>query len=154
MNNKSNKLKGHRRFILQWHLTTKCNYNCYHCYMHESSYYNSESNNELDHRKCLEIIDDFDKTLQHWNIPGQINFTGGDPLLKEEVFDIIRYAREKGIYVGLLGNPDTLTRINAKKLKELGVLSYQISIDGLKKTHDMLRGKKGAFDEAIRSIHI
>ena len=143
-----------RRFILQWHLTAKCEYNCQHCYMHDSPTYKSELKNELDFNTCLRIIDDFSNTLDHWKIHGRINFTGGDPLLKEGVFDIMEYAREKDISIGILGNPDKINYTTAGKLKDLGVSRYQISIDGLEETHDRLRGKKGAFKDAIRAIRI
>ena len=144
---------GRESFILQWHLTAKCKYNCQHCYMHNSPDYASELDNELDLDTCLKIIDDFNETLNHWEIPGRINFTGGDPLLKKEIFELIKYASEKEISIGILGNPDEINFLNAKKLKDLGVSSYQLSIDGMEETHDRLRGKKGAFKEVIRAIH-
>jgi len=143
-----------REFVLQWHLTARCEYNCQHCYMYNESTYKSELSNELDFNNCIKIIDDFDKTLGHWGIKGQINFTGGDPLLKEGVFEIIKHAREKNISIGILGNPDKIDYKTAEKLRDLGVSRYQVSIDGLEETHDRLRGKKGAFKEAIRAIHI
>jgi len=147
------RMKG-REFVLQWHLTARCEHNCQHCYMHDESTYKSELFNELDFNNCIKIIDDFDKTLDHWGIKGKINFTGGDPLLKEGVFEIIKYAREKNISIGILGNPDKIDYEIAEKLRNLGVSRYQVSIDGLEETHDRLRGKKGAFKEAIKTIHI
>ena len=143
-----------KKFVLQWHLTARCEYNCQHCYMHDEPTYKSELANELDFDNCIKIIDDFDKTLNHWGLKGEVNFTGGDPLIKEGVFEIIKYARGKNISIGILGNPDKIDYGTAKKLKDLGVSRYQISIDGLEKTHDNLRGKKGAFKKAIGAIHI
>lgn len=100
------------------------------------------------------IIDDFYEMINHLGVPGRINFTGKDPLLKEEIFDILDYTQRKGITVGLLGNPEHLDYDTVSHLKELGVFRYQISIDGLEDTHDRIREKKGAFKEAIRAIHI
>ncbi|CAD6492420.1 MAG: Coenzyme PQQ synthesis protein E [Candidatus Argoarchaeum ethanivorans] len=145
---------GSHYFTLQWHLTAKCDQHCKHCYMYDSPTYEQEVRNELKYETCLNIIDDFSNAIDHWGISGRINFTGGDPLLKERVFDIIEYARRKSIAVGILGNPNHLDYKTAKKLKDLGVIRYQISIDGMEETHDSLRRKKGAFEDAIRAINV
>lgn len=141
-------------FVLQWHLTTKCNYQCQHCYVKDPTTYNHELENELDLHTCLNIIDDYSVTLKHWGVSGRINFTGGDPLLKEDFFDIFKYARDKGINVGILGNPDTLNFEIAKEMKQLGIFRYQISIDGLESTHDKIRNKKGSFITALNALDI
>lgn len=141
-------------FTLQWHVTAKCEYGCKHCYMHDSPTYKNEITNELSIDDCLKVIDDFSNMLGAYNIPGRINFTGGDPLLKEGIFDLVNYATTKGIQVGFLGNPDKIDYKMAKRLKVTGIRSYQISLDGLEKTHDTLRGKKGAFRDALRALRI
>lgn len=141
-------------FILQWHITAKCEQGCAHCYLYDSPTYERELKNELSHGDCLRIIDDFKQTFDKWGMPTRINFTGGDPLLRKDVFVLIEYAREKGILVGILGNPNYLDYSIAKKLKELGVIRYQISIDGLQNTHDKLRGRKGLFEDSIRALRI
>lgn len=141
-------------FVLQWHLTAKCDQHCQHCYMSDSSTYLNEIKNELDLNTCFRIIDDFSEAIEQWGVSGRINFTGGDPLLKKEIFDIIAYTRKRNINVGILGNPNHLDFETASKLKELGVFRYQISIDGLEGTHDRLRRRKGAFRDAIRAVRI
>lgn len=139
---------------LQWHLTAKCGYRCQHCYVNDPSTYKEELENEMDLDGCFRVVDEFDDTVNDWGVPGRINFTGGDPLLKEGVFDLIERSKSRGITVGILGNPDTLTPETARKLKDLGLYRYQVSIDGMEETHDTLRGKKGAFKEAIDAIHL
>lgn len=141
-------------FALQWHLTVRCDYRCQHCYVYGSSTYKQELKNELDYETCLTVIDDFYEMITRWGVRGRINFTGGDPLLKEEIFDILDYTQRKGISVGILGNPDHLDYDIASHLKELGVFRYQLSIDGLEDTHDRIRRTKGAFKDAIRAIRI
>ncbi len=140
-------------FTLQWHITGKCDQRCAHCYMFTDTY-KQELENELSYEDCLKVIDDFAGALEKWEIHGRINFTGGDPLLREDLFDLIRYAREKDIFVGILGNPNHLDFVTAKKLKELGVMRYQISIDGMEETHDRLRGRKGLFKDALRALDV
>lgn len=141
-------------FILQWHVTANCEYGCQHCYMHDTPTYKNEITNELSIEDCLKVIDDFSNMLNAYNIPGRINFTGGDPLLKEGIFDLVNYAAKKGITVGFLGNPDKIDYKMAKRLKAAGIYRYQISLDGLEGTHDTLRGRKGAFRDALRALRI
>ncbi|MEK6646703.1 MAG: radical SAM protein [Candidatus Firestonebacteria bacterium] len=141
-------------FTLQWHLTAQCDQNCMHCYLYESSSYEREIKNELSFEHCCKIIDDFSNTFKNWGMPIRINFTGGDPLLRKDIFDLLRYARNKEIELGILGNPNLLNHDIAKKLKDVGVTRYQVSIDGLEKTHDRLRGRKGLFKDTIRAIHV
>lgn len=109
---------------------------------------------ELGLNQCLGIIDDFAETIQDWGVPARINFTGGDPLLKDGVLDLIKHSRNQGLEVGILGNPDTLTPEIARELRDLGLYGYQISIDGMENTHDALRGKNGAYKEAIEAIRL
>ena len=141
-------------FTLQWHITARCDQKCKHCYMRESPTYLSELNNELSLEDCKLIIDDFSNTIKKWGVPGIINFTGGDPLLRNDFFDILKYAGKKDIDFGILGNPNHITPESAKKLKRLGVVMYQFSIDGLEKTNDYLRGRNGLFKQTIKAIKL
>lgn len=141
-------------FSLQWHVTAKCDQKCKHCYMYESPFFESELNNELSLKDCFKIIDDFEATLARLNKQGTIFFTGGDPILREDFFDILKYANSKKISpLGVMGNPFHIDKTSAKKLKENGVMMYQISLDGMKNTHDMFR-KPGSFDETIRAYEV
>ncbi|MCL6500999.1 MAG: radical SAM protein, partial [Candidatus Pacearchaeota archaeon] len=121
--------------------------------MIDSPTYKDELKNELSLNDCIKIIDDFAKTMDAWEIRGRINFTGGNPLLNKNIFKLIDYANKKGIFVGLMGNPYYLSLKIAKKLKQLGVQRYQLSLDGLEKTHDMLR-KKGSFKATVHALKI
>lgn len=141
-------------FTLQWHLTARCDQSCMHCYMHDSPTYARELKDELSYEDCCKIIDDLSDTFNNWGMPTRISFTGGDPLLREDFFDLIAYAGKRGIEIGILGNPNHLNYETAKRLKDLGVTRYQVSIDGLEETHDRLRGRKGLFKDTIRAIHV
>lgn len=141
-------------FSLQWHITAKCDQRCKHCYMYDSPSYKSEIDNELSFDECKSIINDFMLTLKKWSRKGAIFFTGGDPLLRDDFFDILKYANSKGIYpIGIAGNSYHLEIGTALKLKEYGVTMYQISLDGMKKTHDSHR-KAGSFDDAVRGYRV
>lgn len=149
---RKNKVKAPLAFVLQWHLTARCQQDCLHCYMKNEPSYASELKNELETEKCFKIIDEFVENFSPYCQRLRINFTGGDPLLKKGIFDLINHATKKGIWVGILGNPNLITHQVAKKLKQAGLKSYQISIDGLENTHDKLRGKEGLFNRSIDSL--
>jgi radical SAM/SPASM domain protein of ACGX system len=119
----------------------------------DSPGYQSEIENELSSDECLKIIDDFYHWIRAWGIQGRINFTGGDPLLKNGVFELIKYAHDKGITVGILGNPEPLNHEVVSRLRTSGVTSYQVSIDGMEKTHDKFR-RKGSFKRTLEAIKL
>ncbi|HOM02447.1 MAG TPA: radical SAM protein [Acetivibrio sp.] len=143
---------GQPIFSLQWHITAKCDQKCKHCYMYESPFYKSERENELLLSDCKAIIDDFLDTVGHRK--GGICFTGGDPLLRNDFFDILEYTAGKNIFpLGIAGNSYHLDFETALRLKKYGVIMYQISLDGLKETHDYFR-KPGSFDDALRAYKV
>lgn len=140
-------------FTLQWHLTTKCSQNCMHCYIgREDDDYQIETRNELDTEACTKIIDNYLESFSSWGVPLRISFTGGDPLLKKDFFEIAKYAKQRNISIGILGNPNFLDISTAKELKKIGIDTYQLSLDGCEKTHDMLRRREGLFNETIKAI--
>lgn len=140
-----------RRFTLQWHVTALCGNRCRHCYMYDSPTYRSECQNMLSFEACIEIIDDFVAMLNAWQVSGRINFTGGDPLMRPDVFDLVKYARDQGVEVGILGNPELLDKETVTKLKAVGLASYQLSIDGMESTHDHLRSA-GSFRRTVSAL--
>lgn len=142
-----------RFFTIQWHVTAKCPNKCAHCYLQESEGYKSEIKNELSLEKCFKIIDDFSVMTTAWGLQGRINFTGGDPLLKDEMIKLIDYAHDHNILMGILGNPELLDDKTVVCLKDHGVTSYQLSIDGMKETHDRLR-RKGSFEKTLEGIRL
>lgn len=148
--------KSHYRrkyFILQWHVTAKCSNRCAHCYMHCSEEYYSEIVNELSIDDGLRVLDDFHRMIASWNVLGRVNFTGGDPLLKPGILELIKYANEKNMMIGILGNPELLDYKMAIKLKRSGVMHYQLSIDGMEETHDRLRSR-GSFRRTLKAIKL
>jgi len=135
-------------FVLQWHITSECPNRCKHCYIEDF-----ERGKELPFETCLQIIDDFHKMISTLNVPGRINFTGGDPLRRPDIYELIDYTIQKKIMVGILGNPELLDHATALRLKKLGVMRYQISIDGLEETHDSLRSP-GSFKRSLEGLRM
>lgn len=121
--------------------------------MFDGDSHRSELENQLSYGDCTKIIDDLYNTTRYLNSKANIHFTGGDPLLRKDFFDIAKYAVDKEIPFGILGNPYHLTKQNIKKLKQLNILRYQISLDGLEKTHDSIR-KSGSFKDSINALRL
>lgn len=130
--------------ILVWNLTSVCNLNCKHCYMNAVK---TKGPNEITTEVAKEFIDD----LSEFRLPVLL-FSGGEPLMREDIFELGKYAAEKGIRTVLSTNGTLITRDNARKLKESGFSYIGVSLDGLEKTNDEFRGKIGAFEEAIKGI--
>jgi radical SAM protein with 4Fe4S-binding SPASM domain len=80
-------------------------------------------------------------------------FSGGEPLAREDFFEVAGYAARRGLYVSLASNGTLLTKENVQKLKVAGVNYVDISIDGASaRTHDDFRGVEGAFDGAVLGL--
>lgn len=132
--------------VVVWNLTRRCNLFCAHCY---TDSHDREYEGELTTQEALRVIDD----LAEFGVP-VILFSGGEPLLRQDLFQLIAYARGKGIRGVLSTNGTLLTRDVARQLKEFGLSYVGISIDGPEHIHDKFRGKKGAFQEALRGIRV
>lgn len=148
---------GIRGISLQFHITAACDQNCKHCYMHNSDSYRSQIENPLSKEDALHLIDEYFSFLRDFNCAGAfVALTGGDPILSPYFWDILEHTHNLGgdqCTIVILGNPFHITPAVAKKMKDNGVSNYQISIDGLKETHDALR-KPGSFDDSMRALEI
>ncbi len=146
-------VKKKNEFLLQWHITAKCQQHCKHCYMYDEPTYKGECENELSFEQCIKVLDDYKSFCERMNVNGRITFTGGDPLLREDIYEIIIEARKREFVVGILGNPFLINSELPLKLRELGIHHYQLSLDGLEQTHDSLR-KKGSYKATLHSIKL
>jgi radical SAM/SPASM domain protein of ACGX system len=133
-------------FELQWHLTSACPNRCKHCYI-------DQHNRVLPLEDCKKVIDDFGSLIQRWICRGRIHFTGGDPLLYPWFFELLDYSRSKipDIIIDVMGNPELLTEGVAESLQKQRVFAYQMSIDGLEKTHDYIR-HPGSFRKTLEKL--
>ncbi|MED9970580.1 MAG: radical SAM protein [Ruminococcus sp.] len=132
-------------FTLQWHITHRCNLRCKHCYQDDYSAF--ESRGDL-----WRVLDQFTEVLQAYNMKGQLNITGGEPLTHPDLFSLLREASSRGISTGVLTNGTLIGVREARLLRACRVGYVQISLDGCEKTHDEIRGK-GSFDKAVRGIN-
>ncbi len=141
-------------FVIQWHITAHCDQSCLHCYMvNDPVSYRRELAEELSLDSCKAVIDSFVDFCETAGANPKINFTGGDPLLRSDFFEILEYASSRGIKLCVMGNPFHLTADNIAKMKSLGVVSYQVSLDGMEEMHNSLR-KSGSFSATVAAIKL
>jgi len=134
----------HKKPVVVWNLTRRCNLHCIHCYIDA---WERESAEELTTEEGKRLIDD----LAKFGVSSLL-LSGGEPLLRDDLFALIEHAVGKGIRVTLSTNGILLTPRIARGLKEVGVSYVGISIDGAQETHDRFRGREGAFEESLRGI--
>jgi radical SAM protein with 4Fe4S-binding SPASM domain len=131
-------------FLVVWDFTHKCNLSCKHCYSNSGT----ASQQELTTKEALDVVDqlaDFGVTA--------LAFSGGEPLIRKDFFEVASHAVERGLYVSVATNGTLLTEENVKKLKQTKINYVEVSIDGATaQTHDSFRGVPGAFDKAVAGL--
>lgn len=132
-----------RRPVVVWNCTRRCNLACAHCYSDSDSRVHPELSTE----EGLALLED----LAEFRVPALL-FSGGEPLIRPDVFTLIARARELSLPVTLSSNGTLITPERAKRLAELGVRYVGVSLDGIGAVHDAHRGRRGAFDRTIRGI--
>ena len=130
--------------VVVWNCTKTCNLNCVHCYARSEAI---RYQNELTHEEGISLIDQ----LADFKVPVLL-FSGGEPLLRPDFFELANYAASKGIRPTISTNGTRIDEETAKRLKDMGVGYVGISLDGCETTHDKFRGKPGAYQMALRGI--
>ena len=138
------------RLTLQFHITGKCNLRCKHCYRTEGDV------EPLSYGNIISILNQYKALLIEYNsrlgvkLRGHINITGGEPFIRSDIKDILRYIGENKQYYsyGVLSNGSFIDDDMIQVLKETGNSFVQLSIDGDRATHDSLRAK-GDYDRVF-----
>ncbi len=130
--------------VIVFNCTEKCNLKCRHCYS-----YTAEKNEreELDTGTAKKMIDSSERI----NSP-VILFSGGEPLMRDDIFELIEYTKKKGLTAVISTNGTMLGEKTAVRLKELGLKYAGISIDGPEEFHDLFRGMQGAFEKSMSAF--
>ncbi len=105
----------------------------------------------MPYREMAETLDKYEEYIREKGYEGQINLTGGEPLLHPDFFTIASDIRGKGIRLGILTNGTLIDEETAAKIAEMKPVFVQVSLDGGEKIHDQIRGS-GSFDKALRGI--
>ncbi len=132
--------------VVIWNLIRRCNLKCKHCYSISGDV---DFPGELSTSEVFKVMDE----LKAFGVPVLI-LSGGEPLLRPDIFDISQRAKDMGFYVGLSSNGTLIDKDNIKQIAKIGYDYVGVSIDGLKKTHDAFRRREGGFDEALRGIRL
>lgn len=132
------------RPVVVWNCTRQCNLNCLHCYAN------------ADNRKAIKGIDTragkaFINSLADFGVP-VILFSGGEPLLRKDLFEIADHARQRGLRVALSTNGTLITKEMANRIGDIGFAEVGISLDGIGTNNDRFRGKAGAYQAALEGI--
>ena len=132
--------------MVYWDITSECNLRCIHCY----NLSGHPHENELSTEEIKRVL----KEMSNFGVEN-ITFSGGEPLLRKDFFEIASHAKSLGFKsVGIATNGTMIDREVASKFKQSN-LDVQVSIDGdMAEVHDSIRGIKGAFDRAIRGIKL
>lgn len=132
--------------VVIWNLVRRCNLTCRHCYATSAD---KDFPGELSTEQAIDVMHD----LKAYGVPALI-LSGGEPLMRPDIFELSRQAKAMGFFVALSTNgtligPDNIARIAATGYDYVG-----ISLDGLRETHDRFRRRIGAFDEALNGIRL
>ena len=148
---KAKKLPAHllqfsedKKPVVVWNVTRRCNLHCQHCYSRSQ---NRDYPDELTTGEGKALLDD----LATFGVP-VVLFSGGEPLTRPDVFELMAYAVERGMRAVISTNGTLITPEVASQLKRIGVSYVGISLDGLEQTNDRFRGVKGAFKMAMAGI--
>ena len=133
-----------KRPVVVWNVTRQCNLKCVHCYAHAK---NIAVANELTTVEGKQLIEN----LSQFGVP-VILFSGGEPLMREDLPELASYAVEKGMRAVISTNGTLISKEMAYTLKRIGLSYVGVSLDGMETVNDRFRGVKGAFKSALDGI--
>ena len=132
--------------VVIWNLIRRCNLTCKHCYAISAD---KAFAGELSTREALEVMED----LRRFRVPVLI-LSGGEPLMRPDIFELSSRAKAMGFYVGLSTNGTLITDENIDEIAAVGYDYVGISLDGVGETHDRFRRRQGAFEESLHGIRL
>jgi len=132
--------------VVIWNLVRRCNLTCRHCYSISAD---KDFPGELSTAEVFAVMDD----LRAFGVPVLI-LSGGEPLLRADLFEIAARARALGFYTGLSSNGTLIDDAMAGRIAAVGFDYVGISLDGIAATHDRFRRLAGAFDRSLRAVRL
>ena len=131
--------------VISWNLSRECNLKCPHCYINATT---QHLKNELSTEEAKNLIDQILEVSRPLLV-----LSGGEPLLRKDAFELIRYGVAKGLKMGLGSNGSLIDNKVAKRLKEAGIETVSISLDSnIPEQHDEFRGVNGSWEKAVSAI--
>jgi len=133
--------------VLSWNVTRECNLKCSHCYINATD---KKLENELTTEEGKRLIDQICEISRPLLV-----LSGGEPLLRPDIYELIQYGSNRGLKMGLGSNGSLINDIVAKKLKKSGIATVSISIDShIAAQHDDFRGVIGSWEKAVNAIKV
>ncbi|WP_257833116.1 TIGR04053 family radical SAM/SPASM domain-containing protein [Salipaludibacillus agaradhaerens] len=134
-------------FIVIWEVTRACELRCVHCRANAQTLPHPH---ELSHKQGIKLIDD----IYEMDNP-MLVFTGGDCMMRKDLFELADYAIKKGMRVSMTPSAtDNVTPAKIKKAKDVGLARWGLSLDGpTPKIHDQFRGTSGSFNLTLSKIN-
>ncbi|MBF0566104.1 MAG: radical SAM protein [Nitrospirae bacterium] len=131
-------------YIVSWNLTGRCNLSCPHCYMDATK----QSTDELSTEEIFRVMDELGRIGKMMLV-----LTGGEPMMREDVYDIVQHASQLG-FIAVLGSNGTLLREeHLARLKDCGLRGIGVSIDSVEPAyHDSFRNFPGAWTLSVNSL--
>lgn len=131
-----------------WNVTNECNSHCVHCYADAKE----KAPDEVSTAQAKAILDNIAESAARKGEKYCICWAGGEPLLREDIFELMEYAKLKGLFQHIVTNGSLVDENVARKLKEAGIKFTCFSLDSFSaETHDRLKGK-GSHARALRAI--
>jgi radical SAM protein with 4Fe4S-binding SPASM domain len=138
------KKASERKPIVVWNITRLCNLKCVHCYNDSGL---DRTCNDASNAEAKAVLDD----LADFGIPSVL-FSGGEPLMRPDLLELIEYAGGKGLRTVISTNGTLITSDIAKQVKDAGISYVGISLDGIGPINDKFRGVDGAFERTVKGI--
>jgi 12,18-didecarboxysiroheme deacetylase len=130
--------------VVVWNCTRRCNLRCVHCYSHSAD---RRYPGEMSTEQGVALLED----LAAFGAP-VVLFSGGEPLLRPDLFDLASRATKLGMRAVISTNGTLIGQKAAERLREVGLSYVGVSLDGMKETNDKFRGRDGAFEHALAGI--
>jgi radical SAM protein with 4Fe4S-binding SPASM domain len=137
-------------FHIQWHITDKCNLRCIHCYQDVFT-----SKNELNWHGLLVVINNIIQTIKKWDACISITLTGGEPLLKHELWRLLEYlAKINEVYELNIITNGMVIELYIEHIISSPIANIFVSLDGVSaEINDSIRGK-GSFQKVVNNIRL
>ena len=131
--------------VVSWNVTAKCNLKCAHCYINAGEKKDIDELSTDGAKLIIHQIAEVSKPL--------LILSGGEPLLREDIFELIRYGTERGLKMAMGSNGMLIDDAVARKLKDAGITTVSISLDSsVPALHDQFRGVTGSWQQAVEAI--
>ena len=146
---RANEIKIHQLTYIFWECTLRCNLSCIHC---GSDCKKDSSFKDMPKEDFFKALDNITPILSPNNT--MIVLTGGEPILRKDIFEVGTELYNRGFPWGVVSNGMAMDKVMISNLLDSGIRAITISLDGLEESHNWLRGNKKSFKNAVNALRI